>query len=232
MAENKDPLFHAGHRQRIADKVIHRKATEYELLEYWLNSAVPRRDMRPLSRELMKIFGSYSQVITAPRERLMEIKGVGPKIIERLEAVRQSSEIDCRQRLESQAVYINPIALANYCKSQVCSKPVEEFHVMYLDKEHRLIADDTHTYGSVDYATVYPREILRRALHLNAVYVCIYHNHPRETGHFSQDDINCTKEIIKKLSREDIVFYDHYLIAGTTVHSILEEGHLRDLDKD
>lgn len=227
-----DPLFHAGHRQRLAEKVMSGKATEYELLEYWLTRSVPRRDMRPLSRLLIKTFGSYSQVITAPRERLLEIKGVGPKIIETLEALRQSSEIDCRERLESQSIYMSPIELANYCKSKVCGKPVEEFHAMYLDKEHRLIADDTHTYGGLNYATVYPREILRRALHLNAVYVCIYHNHPQETGRFSQADIDCTKEIIQKLAREDIVFYDHYLIAGATVRSMLEAGHLRDLDKD
>ena len=227
-----DPLFHKGHRQRLTDKVMKGKATEYELLEYWLTRAVPRRDMRPLARLLMKTFGSYSQVITAPRERLLEIKGVGPKIIETLEALRQSSEIDCRERLESQAVYKNPIALANYCKSQVCGKPVEEFHAMYLDKDHRMIVDDTHTYGGVDYATVYPREILRRALQLNAVYVCIYHNHPRETGRFSPADIDCTEEIIKKLSRENIILYDHYLVAGATVHSMLEDGYLQKSNKN
>lgn len=227
-----DPLFHKGHRQRLAAKIMARKATEYELLEYWLTQAVPRRDMRPLSRLLIKTFGGYSQVITASRERLLEVKGVGPKVVEILEALRQSSEIDCRERLESQSIYRSPVELANYCKSQVCGKPVEEFHAMYLDKDHRLIVDDTHTYGGVDRATVYPREILRRALHLNAVYVCIYHNHPRETGRFSPDDIKCTEEIIKRLSREDIILYDHYLIAGATVHSMLEEGHLRDLNKN
>lgn len=226
-----DPLFHKGHRQRLADKVITGKATQYELLEYWLTRAVPRHDMRPLARMLMKTFGSYSQVMTAPRERLQEIKGVGPKIIETIEALRQSSEIDCRERIESQSIYKNPIALANYCKSQVCGKPVEEFHVLYLDKEHRVITDDTHTYGNIDYATVYPREILRRALYLNAVYVCIYHNHPRETARFSPADIDCTKEIIDKLSREGIIFYDHYLVAGAAVHSMLEEGHLRRSNK-
>lgn len=224
---NPDPLFHNGHRQRLGQKVLNNKATEYEMLEYWLTKAVPRRDMRPLARLLMKTFGSYSQVITAPRDRLLEVKGVGPKIIEILEALRQSSEIDCRERIASLPIFDNPTVLANYCKMMVCGAPVEEFHVIYLDARYRMIEDQMHSKGDDNSTEVYPSIILGRAMHLRAKHVFLYHNHPSETARFSSPDIECTQRIIDKLASEGIALYDHYLIAGATVHSMLEEGWLR-----
>lgn len=223
----KDPLFHKGHRKRLAQKVLNKKATQYELLEFWLNKAVLRRDMRPLSRLLMQTFGSYNQVICAPRERLQEIKGVGPQIIETLEGLRQSSEIDCGERIAAQPIYKDKTVLANYCKSKVCGKLVEEFHVIYLDSEDRMIADDTHTRGDFDNATVYPRVILMRALFLQAKSVLIYHNHPNEKAKFSIDDIDCTQKIYAKLAGEGIALYDHFIIAGAVVHSIRDTDFMR-----
>ena len=227
-----DPLFHKGHRQRLGQKVLENKATQRELLEYMLTLAVPRRDMRPLAHLLLKTFGSYHQVIAASPERLLEIPGVGTGIVKMICGLRQSSEMDCRERIASLPIFDNNTVLANYCKMMVCGSPVEEFHVMYLDGKRRMIEDQTHSRGDDKGTEVYPSIILGRALHLGAKYVFLYHNHPQETGRFSPADIDCTEEIIKKLSRENIILYDHYLVAGATVHSMLEDGYLQKSNKN
>ncbi|MBD5400962.1 RadC family protein [bacterium] len=222
-----DPNFYAGHRQRLGQKVEDNKVAQYELLEFWLTKAVPRRDMRKLAHKLMETFGSYHQVVTAPRERLLEIDGVGPAIVRVLEGLRQSSEIDCGERIASNPVYSDPVILANYCKSQVCGKPVEEIHVMYLNDNDCMMADDMHTRGDFDNATVYPRVILTRALFLHAKSVLIYHNHPSEKARFSSADIYCTQQIYEILAQNNIALYDHYLVAGAAVHSIRETDFMR-----
>ncbi len=221
-----DDKFHAGHRQRLTQKFLSGKVTHYELLELMLTFSIPRRDVRPLSRLLLKTFGSYNQVLTAPIARLMEIPGVGPRTVTLIKLAQESGILQCQERLDSLPIFHDDKTLANYCKLMVGGKRVEEFHVLYLDKKFRLIADDLHTIGTIDYATIYPREILARALYLNAHSVFVYHNHPHESTWFSSDDVECTMAIIKKLSENDIHFYDHYVVSGTMVHSMRNAGLL------
>ncbi len=221
MTRTPDLLFHSGHRQRLTKKFLDNKATDYELLELLLTFGMARRDMRPLSRLLIKTFGSYHQVLSAPRDRLLEVHGVGPRLATLIQLAHQSAIIECRGRLDSQPVFHDERSLANYCKLNLAGKNVEEFHVLYLDKDNRLIMDDLHTIGTVDSATIYPREILRRGLYLNAVNVILVHNHPSECVSFSKDDIICTEHIVRKLAENDIGFYDHYLVSGTMVYSMI-----------
>lgn len=221
-----DPLFHKGHRKRLGQKVLDNKVTQRELLEYWLTTVVSRRDMRPLAHLLLQTFGSYHQVLATSPERLLEVPGVGIEIAKMIYALRQSSEMDCRERIASLPIFNNPTVLANYCKMMVCGSPVEEFHVMYLDGKYRMIEDQMHSRGDDTGAKVYPSVILGRALYLRAKHVFLYHNHPSETARFSSDDVDCTQKIIAKLAAEGIALYDHYLVAGATVHSMLNEGYL------
>lgn len=225
-AATSDPMFFKGHRQRLIKKFLNGQATQYETLELLLTYAVPRRSMRIPARTLLKTFGSGHQVMTAPFCRLMETKDIGPKSALLIKLVHAFGIFECAERLASLPVFHDEKILANYCKFKVGGKNVEEFHVLYLDHKQRMITDDLHTIGTIDYASIYPREILSRALYLNAHSVLIYHNHPQETARFSSDDINATKIIMEKLAQNDVILYDHYLVAGTTVLSMRNTGDL------
>ncbi len=223
-----DPLFHKGHRQRLRDKIDQEKITDYELLEYFLTLVIKRQDVRRQSRELLKRFGSYRGVLTAPADRLMEVEGIGPKCTQLIAALRESALIEGREALIRMPIFENETNLVNYCVTKISGKPVEEFHVLYLDKSRRLISDEIHTMGSVDTAILYPVPILRRALYLNATGVVVVHNHPSGRPVFSDEDILATQEIINILYPYGIYVYDHYLVNNVTALSLRRTGYLNE----
>jgi DNA repair protein RadC len=99
------------------------------------------------------------------------------------------------------------------------NKKQEEFHVLYLDINRRLMIDDTHAVGTMDSVSAYPREILKRALYLNARFVVLLHNHPDGNNNFSTSDIELTMKIKEKLNVDGIEVIDHFLLAGDMLYS-------------
>ena len=108
--------------------------------------------------------------------------------------------------------------IVNYCKILVGGKSVEEFHVFYLDKDYKLISEDLHSSGTIDWAAVYVREIAKRALDLNARHIILLHNHPT-SGSFSSQDIALTQELANILDNLGIELYDHLLVSDNIVYS-------------
>ncbi|MDR0726540.1 MAG: JAB domain-containing protein [Rickettsiales bacterium] len=109
--------------------------------------------------------------------------------------------------------------ITEYCRLLLCGKKVEEFHVLYLDSDYRLLSDDLHSSGTVDWAAVYPREILKRALEVNASSVIMLHNHPVSKTSFSIADIEITSDVRNILKNVDIDLFNHLLVSGNIVYS-------------
>ena len=140
--------------------------------------AIPRRDVRPLARALVNKFGGVYQVLSAPFDALVSVKGIGHNTAVFIKLVQQMMMINYHGQLKETPIFHDETILHNYCRIIVAGKTVEELHILYLDNNLKLIADEVHSTGTVDSSAVYPREIAKRALELNARSVVMVHNHP------------------------------------------------------
>lgn len=214
-----DLNFHAGHRERLRQKFLDGHLADYEVLELLLSFVIPRCDVRPLARGLVAHFGGIYAVLTAPISELMGYKGVGRNTAIFIKAIASLMQTSCKFELTQSPIFHDEITLRNYCILKMGGKTIEEFHVLYLDINLRLIADDLHTIGTIDWSPVFPRDILKRALDLNARSVVLLHNHPTPNTSFSEPDVKITSEIKNILATCDINLYDHYLVSGGIVYS-------------
>jgi DNA repair protein RadC len=217
---DEDKNFYTGHRERLREKFIDNKLADYEKLELLLGYAIPRRDVRPLARSLVKHFGGVYQVLTASIDDLVAFNGIGRNTAVFIKLVQQMMQIGFEGQLKENPIFHNESVLHNYCRVLLTGKQIEEMHVLYLDSNLKLIADDLHTTGTVDSSVVYPHEIARRALQLNARSVVMVHNHPTSINSFSNDDLEATEQVNYALESLDIKLYDHLLVVGDNVLSM------------
>jgi DNA repair protein RadC len=176
------PHFH-GHRERLRERFRGAGSdavTDYELLELLLFRALPRRDVKPLAKELIARFGSFAEVVSAPAERLAEIKGLGDAAITELKVVQAAANRLARGQVKRRLVLSSWSSVLDYCRTAMAFADKEQFRVLFLDKRNQLIADEVQQVGTVDHTPVYPREVVKRALELSATAVILVHNHPTQ----------------------------------------------------
>ena len=170
-----------GHRERLRERF--REAgvealSDYELLELVLFRALPRRDVKPLAKTLIAMFGSFAEVISAPVARLAEVKGLGEAAITELKLVQAAASRLLRGEVKKRPVLSSWSAVLDYCRTAQAFADREQFRVLFLDKRNQLIADELQQVGTVDHTPVYPREVVKRALELSATAIVLVHNHP------------------------------------------------------
>lgn len=209
-----------GHRERLRKKFLDGKLTESELLELLLTYAIPRRDVRMLSRQLYKKYGNIHKLLSAPFESLIENDGIKEGTATFLKLMHELITLDYKSILDETPIFHDQSKLEHYCKLIIGGKTIEEFHVLYLDSQYRLIKDETHSSGTIDWAAVYIREIVKKALDLNARSIILLHNHPTAGMSFSSQDIAITAEIEDTLKPLGISLYDHLLISADVIYSI------------
>ncbi|MEO0700447.1 MAG: DNA repair protein RadC, partial [Pseudomonadota bacterium] len=186
---------------------------DYELLEALLFAFIPRRDVKPVAKALLKRFGSLSGVFSADANDLRSVEGIGPSASSYLKAVQELHLRTAREEIAARPVISSWSALMSYVRVALQHEDREQFRVVFLDRKNQLIADEIMGHGTVDHAPVYPREIARRALELAASSLVLVHNHPSGDTTPSRADIDMTREIIDALTPFDISVHDH-LIAG------------------
>jgi len=174
------PHYH-GHRERLRERF--RGAgpdalSDYELLEMVLFAAQPRRDMKPIAKQLLKTFGSFAEVIHAPEPRLREIKGVGDASIDQIKLIAAASQRIAKGELQQRKALSSWQDVIDYCRTSMAFADKEQFRLLFLDKRNHLIADEVQQTGTVDHTPVYPREVIKRALELSATAIILVHNHP------------------------------------------------------
>jgi DNA repair protein RadC len=204
----------AGHRERLRARFLKSGAgslPDYELLELTLFAAIPRRDTKPLAKQLLARFGSYAEVIAAPRQRLME--GVGEAVVNQLKIVEAAAARLTQAQVIGKPALSSWSALIDYCMATMARAPAEEFRVLYLDRKNVLIADEVQAKGTVDHAPVYPREIIKRALEHGASALILAHNHPSGDPTPSKADIAMTQEIANAAKALKITIHDHLVIG-------------------
>ena len=218
------PSLNAGHRERLRARFFAGGAgamPDYELLELTLFAAVPRRDTKPLAKTLIARFGSFAEVIAAPRERLMEVPGVGESVAAHLKIVEAAAQRLARGKVIGRPALSSWAALLDYCTAAMARAQTEEFRVLFLDRKNVLVADEVQAKGTVDHTPVYPREIVKRALELSATAVILVHNHPSSDPTPSRADIQMTQQILEIAKPLGISVHDH-IIVGKDGHASLK----------
>jgi DNA repair protein RadC len=220
--EEAEPEPHyLGHRDRLRERFLLGGADglpDYELMELVLFAAIPRRDVKPLAKALLARFGSFAEVIAAPRERLLEVGGIGEGVVTQLKVIEAAALRLSKTRLLGQPALSSWAALLDYCKAAMARTPREEFRVLFLDRKNILIADEVQSAGTIDHTPVYPREIVKRALELGASALILVHNHPSGDPTPSRADIDMTREIAAAAKPLRIAVHDH-LVVGRSGHA-------------
>jgi DNA repair protein RadC len=229
LPSGKTPSYIADHRQRLRSRFMLGGAAavpDYEMLELVLFRAIPRRDVKPLARTLMERFGDFNRVLTAPVERLRAVSGVGEAVITELKIVEAAAHRMARARILQRHVLSSWDALLDYCHTTMAHRETEQFRVIYLDRKNTVIADEEQAKGTVDHVPVYPREVAKRALELNASALILVHNHPSGDPTPSQADISMTDQINAACQALGLTLHDHLIIGKSNELSFRAEGYL------
>jgi DNA repair protein RadC len=218
-----------GHRNRMRTRLLVSgpdALADHEMLEMLLFLALPRRDTKPIARELLTRFGGFGPVVTASPSELRAIEGLGDAGIAALKLAQASALRLLRGELAAKPVLRSWEALTDYLRAALGHEKVEQFRVLFLDARTRLIADEIMGRGTINHAPVYPREVARRAVELHASTVVLAHNHPSGTTEPSRDDIAMTLEVRRALQPLGVALHDHLIITGETCVSMLRQGLL------
>lgn len=198
--------FLKGGAQAVAD---------FELLELVICRAIPHCDVRDLCKLLLKQFGSFNGVIAASDINLRKICGVGQSVINELRVVQAAAYKMAQMQVLGKDVLTTWDQLIAYCRSRMAHLAQEEFRALFLDSKNVLIADECLQSGIVNHVPVYPRQIAKRALELDASAVILVHNHPSGDPEPSLADISVTHEVIDALAALSITVHDHVIIGAT-----------------
>lgn len=221
------PSYIKDHRARLRERFLVGGADalpDYELLELVLFRAIPRRDVKPLARHLLEVFGDFNGVVSAPLSRLRDVDGVGDAVATELKIVEAAAHRLARSRVLKRPVVSSWDALLDYCQTSMAHRDIEQFRVLFLDRKNVLIADEPQARGTVDHVPVYPREVVKRALELNASALILVHNHPSGDPTPSQADIDMTDQIQTAADALGITLHDHLVIGKSTELSFRAEG--------
>jgi DNA repair protein RadC len=199
---------------------------DHEMLEMVLFLALPRRDTKPIARDLLTRFGSYAAAIAAPLQELRGVEGLGEAGAAALKLVQAAALRLARAEVLHQPVLNDWDRLMAYLNAVMARERVEQFRVLFLDNRNRLLADEAQARGTVNHTPVYPREVVKRALELHATALILVHNHPSGDPTPSREDIEMTREITSAAAALSIVLHDHVVVGNGRWLSFRKEGLL------
>jgi DNA repair protein RadC len=216
-----------GHRERLRSRFLRsgeEGLSDHEVLELMLFGVIKRQDTKAIAKALLERFGGLLGVVGAPLSDIVRVKGVGEAVAIHLKAVHATMTRAAKEEASVKSVLASWSSVLGYLRIRMASSVREEFRVLYLDKRHRLIGDESMGSGTIDQAPVYPREVARRALELSASYVILTHNHPSGDPSPSQSDIVMTREIINALKPLGIGVIDHVIVGAEGSRSLKSLG--------
>lgn len=229
LPQGAQPSYIRDHRSRLRERFLTGGAQalpDYELLELVLFRAIPRRDVKPLARDLLDRFGDFNGVVSAPLDVLRAVPGVGDAVATELKVIEAASHRLARARVIRRQVISSWDALLDYCHTTMAHRETEQFRLFFLDRKNVLIADEEQASGTVDHVPVYPREVVKRAIVLNASALIVVHNHPSGDPTPSDSDIAMTRQIQAALDTIGVTLHDHLIIGKSCELSFRAEGYL------
>jgi DNA repair protein RadC len=215
--------------ERPREKLIELGAealSDAELLAIFLRVGVVGKSAVDLARDLLTKFSSLNGIFAATEHELSQVHGIGTSKYVQLQAIFEMSRRALSEKLQQQDVLNSPKAVRDYLVLKLGSLTKEVFLVLFLDTQNRLLATEEMFSGSLKSTNVYPREVLKRALHHNAAAVIFAHNHPSGIAQQSQADELLTKQLKQALALVDVQVLDHFIVAGNNTLSFSERGLL------
>ena len=215
--------------ERPREKLIEHGAealSDAELLSIFLRVGVTGKSAVDLARDLLNQFGSLNGIFAATEHELSREHGIGTSKYVQLQAIFEMSRRALSEQLQQRDVFKSPQAVRDYLVLKLGSLTKEVFLVLFLDTQNRLLASEKMFSGSLSETSVYPREVIKRALHHNAASVIFAHNHPSGIAQQSQADELITKQLKQALALVDVRVLDHFIVAGNNTLSFSERGLL------
>ncbi|MEM9497256.1 MAG: DNA repair protein RadC [Pseudomonadota bacterium] len=228
-AEGRQPSYIRDHRKRLRDRFLLGGADplpDYEMLELILFRAIPRRDVKPLAHQLLTRFGSFNAVLSASPRDLSTVPGTGDAVVCELKIVEAAAHRLARSRVMRRPVVSSWGALIEYCHTTMAHRDTEQFRVFFLDTKNALLADEEQARGTVNHVPVYPREIVKRALELNATALILVHNHPSGDPTPSEADLIMTRKVQTAAEALSITLHDHVIIGKSCELSFRAQNFL------
>jgi DNA repair protein RadC len=216
-----------GHRDRLRQRFLTQGSetlADYELLEMLLFGANARKDMKPLAKTLIARFGSFRDVLMATPEALAKVEGMTDTAIATLALVPAAAARMLKQEITEKPMLSSWHAVLDYCQITMGYALNEQFRILFLNHKNRLITDEVQGQGSINHATVYVRDVVKRALELGASSMILVHNHPSGDPTPSADDITLTKQIIAAALPLGVRVFDHVIVGKSAHYSFKAHG--------
>ncbi|AVQ31531.1 MAG: RadC family protein [Fusobacterium varium] len=218
-----------GHRKRLKEKYMksgYDAFHEYEILEILLTYSIPRKDVKPIAKKLLEVFGSTGKIFGADIKELIKVEGIGESSAVFLKLMGDIAKNSYKENLKDNDILNikSKNDLISYLRGDIGFSKREEFKVLFLNSANNLIASETLFYGTIDKSAVYPREIVERVIKNGAKSVVFAHNHPSGNISPSKQDIELTQHMYDSLKTLDIRLIDHIIITKDSYFSFLEEG--------
>lgn len=207
----------AGHRARLRKRLADggpNALLDHELIEYLLALAIPRRDTKPLAKQLLARFGGIGGVLSADWSALSQIKGLSETSIAALKIAQAAALRLLSSEIAQRPVLSSWQALLDYLRADMAHLAVERVRVLHLNSRNILLRDDHMGDGSIDEAAIYVREVVKRAVELGSASLILVHNHPSGAPEPSRQDIAITRQIIDATRPLGVTVHDHLIIAA------------------
>lgn len=221
--------LNTGHRNRIREKFIKaglESFLDYEKLELLLTYAIPRRDIKPIAKELLKKFKSISAVLEADIEELIKIKGIQRNTAIMIKVVREFFSTYMNDKIIGLNVINSPKTVIDFCKARLYGKTNENYMLLYLDNQNQVIKFDIIQEGTIDKVIIYPRKIIERVIKNKAKGLILVHNHIGNSSQPSKNDIYLTDKMLSIAKKLDIDILDHIIICKNNYFSFQENNFL------
>ncbi|HRR06038.1 MAG TPA: DNA repair protein RadC [Victivallales bacterium] len=218
-----------GHRERLRRRFRDggiKSLSDYELLELLLTYSIPRKDVKPIAKSLLKKFGTISAIFNADEDQLISVKGIGEKSIALIKLIHACHIKHFEDKMLSSNPLSNPEDVVNFSRVFLANRIEENLMVLFLNSKNKIIAYKIMDEGDIDHAVVYQRKILKKAIEKSSNSIIIIHNHPSGETNPSQEDIDITRRMKNTLQELNIRLIDHIIIGKSTYFSFLEKGIL------
>jgi DNA repair protein RadC len=223
MTQNKQAKSHEGHRERLRQRFFkggRQALPDYELLELLLTYVLPRRDTKPLAKDLLREHRSFNSVLNQTKDRLEAVRGIGKEASTFILVIRACIERYLEQRIERRKSIDSPQEVMQFVRAQLGAKQRECLMALYLSDGKKLLHHAIVTEGTVNRTAFYPREIVRQGLVHNATGVIMVHNHPEGEPVPSDKDLEMTRELEQIAAPLGIEIIDHIIVAPLQAYSI------------
>jgi len=224
-----DKPHYLYHRKRLRERMRRAGAQglqDYELLELLLTYAIPRKDLKPLAKDLIQQFHSLTGVMDATPEELRKVFGVGPRAARLISLVKEIGVVYLAEGMKKRDLLSSPQAVVDFARLKLAGSHHEVFMVICLNTKNEVLHHETVHEGTIDRAVIYPRRIVETALAHHAAGLLLVHNHPSGHTEPSEEDQQITDAIVRAAATVDIRVLDHIIVGKQGYLSFVERGLL------